>query len=74
MDGLGTSPQKVPEGMLQILILKKSTNATNTNFKKTNNTQSLGGANRAEIRTMDFLIARFFGWQKVTCIVQKQQC
>ena len=45
-DGLGTSTQTVPEG-----------NATNTNFKRTNNTQSLAGANRAVIRTMDFLIA-----------------
>ena len=29
-------------------------NATNTNFKKTSNTQSLAGANRAVIRTMHF--------------------
>ena len=45
-DRLGTSTQTVPEG-----------NATNTGFKRTNNTQSLAGANRAVIRTMYFSIA-----------------
>ena len=35
-DRLGTSTQMVPEGI-----------ATNTNFKRTDNTQSLAGANRA---------------------------
>ena len=38
--------------MVQILILKERT------------IQSLAGANRAVIRTMDFLIAWFFGWEK----------
>ena len=45
-DGLGMSTQTIPEG-----------NVTNTNFKRKNNAQSLAGANRAVIRTMDFLIA-----------------
>ena len=45
-DALGTSTQTFPEG-----------NATNINFKRTNNTQSLAGASRVVIGTMDFLIA-----------------
>ena len=32
-------------------------NATNTYFTRTSNTQSLAGANRAVIQTMDFLTA-----------------
>ena len=46
--------------MVQILILKERT------------IQSLVVANRAVIRTMDFLIAWFFWMGKVTRIVQKQ--
>ena len=50
---LGTSTQTIPEG-----------NAANTNLKRTNNTQSIAGANSVVIRTMNFLIAWFFGGKK----------
>ena len=36
--------------------------ATNANFTKMNNTQSLMGANLDEIQTVGFLIALLFGW------------
>ena len=55
------STQTVPQG-----------NATNVGFKRTNNTQSLAGPNRAVIRAMDFLNAYFIGREKVIFIVQKQ--
>ena len=57
-DGLGTSTQTVPKDK-----------ATNTNFTRTNNEQSLAGANRAVIWTMDLLISQFIGWEKshVSC-------
>ena len=39
-------------------------NATNANFTRTNNTQSLAGANLYEMETVDFLNALLFGWEK----------
>ena len=44
--GLEPSNQMVPE-----------CNATNVNFTRTNNTQSLAGANRDVMQTMNFPIA-----------------
>ena len=58
---LDSCSQRVPES-----------NATNANFTRTNNIPSLAGANSNVMKTMNFLTATFFGWEKVTCIVQKQ--
>ena len=46
--GLELSTQTVPESI-----------ATNANFTRTNDTQSLAGANRAVMQTMDFLIVLY---------------
>ena len=37
--------------------------ATNANLTKTNNIQSLAGANLDEMQTLDFLTALLFGWK-----------
>ena len=57
--GLEQSTQTVPES-----------NPTQTNFTRTNNTQSLAVATRDVMQTMDFPIALFYAWQKVTRVVQ----
>ena len=60
--GLELSTQTVPEST-----------ATNANFTRAKNTQSyIAGANRHVMQTVDSLIALFFGWEKVTCLVHKQ--
>ena len=61
--GLETSIQTVPES-----------NATNANFTRTNKTQSLAGAIRDVMQIINFLIALFSGWEKVTFILAKPQC
>ena len=38
--------------------------ATNANFTRTYNEQSLAGANLDEMQTVDFLTAVLFGWEK----------
>ena len=50
--GMKLSNQTVPE-----------INAKNANFTRTNNRQSLAGANRDVLHTMDFLIPLVFGWE-----------
>ena len=38
-------------------------NATNSNFTRTNNTHSLAGANLDEVKTVDLLTPLLFGWE-----------
>ena len=45
--------------------------ATNDKFNKNEKYTVVSGANRDEMKRMDFPIALFFGWEKVTCTVQK---
>ena len=47
-------------------------NVANADFTRTNNTQSLADANRDVVQTKYSLTALIFGWEKVTCIAQKQ--